>query len=105
MCKERCIYAVLFEAPPTPRGPLLQGRNCKDRGLQRYTRSSGGIAENACMNRYAQALPFASQPDTDARELGLKPTTELGKIDAQEPWKLPLRQFIEQLYFERASAK
>lgn len=37
-----------------------------------------------------------------ARELGLNPA-KLGKIDnhKQEPWKLPLPQFIEQLYFER----
>jgi hypothetical protein len=37
-----------------------------------------------------------------ARELGLNPA-KLGKIDnhRQEPWKLPLPQFIEQLYFER----
>ena len=35
-----------------------------------------------------------------ARELGLNPA-KLGKIDnhKQEPWKLPLPQFIEQLYF------
>ena len=39
-----------------------------------------------------------------ARELGLNPA-KLGKIDnhKQEPWKLPLPQFIEQLYFERFS--
>ena len=37
-----------------------------------------------------------------ARELGLNPA-KLGKIDnhKQEPWKLPIPQFIEQLYFER----
>ena len=37
-----------------------------------------------------------------ARELGLNPA-KLGKIDnhKREPWKLPLPQFIEQLYFER----
>jgi hypothetical protein len=37
-----------------------------------------------------------------ARELGLNPA-KLGKIDnhKQEPWKLPLPRFIEQLYFER----
>ena len=37
-----------------------------------------------------------------ARELGLNPA-KLGKIvnHKQEPWKLPLPQFIEQLYFER----
>src|SRR6266403_1774150 len=37
-----------------------------------------------------------------ARELGLYPA-KLGKIDnhKQEPWKLPLSQFIEQLYFAR----
>jgi hypothetical protein len=37
-----------------------------------------------------------------ARELGLNPA-KLGKIDnhKQEPWELPLPQFIEQLYFER----
>ena len=37
-----------------------------------------------------------------ARELGMNPT-KLGKIDnhQQEPWKLPLPRFIEQLYFDR----
>jgi hypothetical protein len=37
-----------------------------------------------------------------ARELGLNPAM-LGKIDnhKQEPWKLPLSQFIEQLYSAR----
>jgi hypothetical protein len=37
-----------------------------------------------------------------ARELGMNPA-KLGKIDnhKQEPWKLPLPQFIEELYFER----
>lgn len=37
-----------------------------------------------------------------ARELGLNPA-KLGKIDnhKQEPWKLPLPQFIEELYFTR----
>jgi hypothetical protein len=37
-----------------------------------------------------------------ARELGMNPKT-LGKIDNhdQEPWKMPLRQFIEHLYLKR----
>jgi hypothetical protein len=37
-----------------------------------------------------------------ARELGLNPR-KLGKLDNhhQEPWKLPLPAFIEQLYRER----
>jgi len=37
-----------------------------------------------------------------ARELGLNPK-KLGGIDNhhQEPWKVPLHQFIEQLYLER----
>jgi len=37
-----------------------------------------------------------------ARELGMNPG-KLGKIDnhEQEPWKLPLPQFIEELYFKR----
>ena len=37
-----------------------------------------------------------------ARELGMNPK-KLGKIDnhKQEPWKAPLPQFIEQLYFKR----
>ncbi len=37
-----------------------------------------------------------------ARELGLNPK-KLGKIDNhdQEPWKLPLPEFIEHLYFKR----
>jgi hypothetical protein len=35
-----------------------------------------------------------------ARELGMNPN-KLGKIDnhKQEPWKAPLKQFIERLYF------
>jgi hypothetical protein len=37
-----------------------------------------------------------------ARELGLNPK-KLGSLDnhRQEPWKLPLRQFIEELYAKR----
>ena len=37
-----------------------------------------------------------------ARELGMNPV-KLGKIDnhKQEPWKMPLPQFIESLYFKR----
>jgi len=37
-----------------------------------------------------------------ARELGMNPRT-LGKVDNrdQEPWKAPLPQFIEHLYFKR----
>jgi len=37
-----------------------------------------------------------------ARELGMNPK-QLGKLDNhdQEPWKIPLRQYIESLYFER----
>jgi hypothetical protein len=37
-----------------------------------------------------------------ARELGLNPA-KLGKIDnhKQEPWKLPMPQFVEELYFKR----
>jgi hypothetical protein len=37
-----------------------------------------------------------------ARELGMNPK-KLGKLDnhKQEPWKLPLPQFIEGLYFKR----
>jgi len=37
-----------------------------------------------------------------ARELGMNPT-KLGKLDnhKQEPWKMPLRQFIEHLYEKR----
>ena len=37
-----------------------------------------------------------------ARELGMNPA-KLGKLDnhKQEPWKLPLRQFIEELYLKR----
>ena len=37
-----------------------------------------------------------------ARELGMNPG-KLGKLDNhdQEPWKMPLRQYIEHLYFKR----
>ncbi len=37
-----------------------------------------------------------------ARELGMNPA-KLGKLDnhRQEPWKLPLPRFIEELYLER----
>ena len=37
-----------------------------------------------------------------ARELGMNPA-KLGKLDnhKQEPWKLPLPQFIEELYLKR----
>lgn len=37
-----------------------------------------------------------------ARELGMNPKKLGGKANhKQEPWKLPLPQFIEQLYFQR----
>lgn len=37
-----------------------------------------------------------------ARELGMNPK-KLGKVDnhRQEPWKLPLAEFLEHLYFKR----
>ena len=37
-----------------------------------------------------------------ARELGMNPS-KLGKLDNhdQDPWKLPLRQYIEHLYLKR----
>jgi len=37
-----------------------------------------------------------------ARELGMNPK-KLGKLDNsdQEPWKMPLNQYIEHLYFKR----
>ena len=37
-----------------------------------------------------------------ARELGMNPK-KLGKIDNhdQEPWKMPMRQYIEHLYYKR----
>lgn len=37
-----------------------------------------------------------------ARELGMNPS-KLGKLDNhdQEPWKMPLREYIEHLYFKR----
>ena len=37
-----------------------------------------------------------------ARELGMNPA-KLGKLDNhdQEPWKMPLREYIQQLYLER----
>jgi hypothetical protein len=37
-----------------------------------------------------------------ARELGMNPM-KLGKLDnhEQEPWKMPLRQYIEHLYLKR----
>jgi hypothetical protein len=37
-----------------------------------------------------------------ARELGMNPA-QFGKLDnhKQEPWKVPLPQFIEELYFKR----
>lgn len=37
-----------------------------------------------------------------ARELGINPA-KLGKLDnhKQEPWKLPLPQFVEELYLKR----
>ena len=37
-----------------------------------------------------------------ARELGMNPK-KLGKLDNhdQEPWKMPLRHYIEHLYFKR----
>ena len=41
-----------------------------------------------------------------ARELGMNPS-KLGKLDNhdQEPWKMPLREYIEHLYFKRFGKK
>ena len=41
-----------------------------------------------------------------ARELGMNPS-KLGKLDNhnQEPWKVPLRQYIENLYFKQFGRK
>ena len=41
-----------------------------------------------------------------ARELGMNPK-KLGKLDNrnQEPWKMPLGQYIERLYFKRFGKK
>ena len=54
------------------------------------------------MDRCAKAPPFVSQPGTDGPRAWVEPG-ETGQIDnhKQEPWKLPLPRFIEQLYFER----
>jgi hypothetical protein len=54
------------------------------------------------MDRRAKAPPFSHSQIEMARELGLNPA-KLRGIDnhKQEPWKLLLPQFIEQLYFER----
>ena len=54
------------------------------------------------MDRGAKAPPPVSRQVHMARELGMNPA-KLGKIDnhKQEPWKLPLPQFIEDLYFKR----
>jgi hypothetical protein len=54
------------------------------------------------MDRCAKTPPLVSQPSTDGPGDWVNPA-KLGKIDnhKQEPWKLPLPQFIEQLYFER----
>jgi len=45
---------------------------------------------------------FSDKQVQMARELGLNPD-KLGKIDnhKQEPWKAPLPQFIEHIYFKR----
>ena len=41
-----------------------------------------------------------------ARELGLNPTKFGGLANhQQEPWKLPLPEFIEELYFKRFKKK
>ena len=68
------------------------------------------------MSKRTKAIPTQLQPWIEARrrhrlshahvqmarELGLNPK-RLGAIDnhEQEPWKLPLPEFIEQLYLER----
>ena len=52
---------------------------------------------------YETSLAFQSHSQVQmARELGMNPV-KLGKLDnhKQEPWKLPLPQFIEELYFKR----
>ena len=60
---------------------------------------------NAKMQAWIDARKRHGLSDAEvqmARELGMNPK-KLGKLDNhdQEPWKMPLRQFIRQLYFKR----
>ena len=72
------------------------------------------------MARRKKNLPAKYQPWVDARkrfglshahvqmarELGLNPKKFGGKANQrQEPWKVPLPQFIEELYFKRFGKK
>lgn len=67
------------------------------------------MAKNRKLNRKMQAWIDARKrhrlSNTQvqmARELGMNPS-KLGKLDNhdQEPWKMPLRQYIEHLYIKR----
>jgi hypothetical protein len=59
-------------------------------------------SEYSGMDRSAQPARLIACPSQMARELGMNPNS-LGKLDnhAQEPWKMPLRQYIEYLYLRR----
>ncbi len=75
-----------------------------------------GLAEYAPMTKKTTGVPGQLQAWIDARkrhklthahvqmarELGMNPN-KLGKLDNrdQEPWKAPLAEFIEHLYFKR----
>jgi hypothetical protein len=87
-----------------PRSTRLINGICFTRGnaITYVEGNQKGESENASMDRCAKAPPLILQPATDGPRGGLNPAT-LGKIDnhKQEPWKLPLSQFIEQLYFAR----
>jgi hypothetical protein len=68
-------------------------------------RKDDGMAKTKKPNQKMQAWIEARKRYAQvhmARELGMNPA-KLGKIDnhKQQPWKLPLPQFIEELYFKR----
>ncbi len=58
--------------------------------------------EDAGVERRTQAAPPVPRPGQMARALGMNPR-KLGNKDNhdQEPWKMPLRHYIEHLYYKR----
>ena len=82
------------------RGRCWQDSRVKDDGMAKKTKKLNQKMQAWIEARKRHHLSHAQVHM--ARELGMNPA-KLGKIDnhKQQPWKLPLPQFIEELYFKR----
>jgi hypothetical protein len=69
---------------------------------QRRAMSKRNAAKQEAWRKAQQRHRLSAAHVQMARELGLNPN-KLGSLDnhRQQPWKMPLPEFIEQLYFKR----